>query len=407
MKRWLLAVLAAVACGESLAQSCQEYRVGSTGGWSRSPSSACSSFASSCAPGTCGLAWNHTSVLQGQSVTGSPGAYNCRVDFRNGPDPTPLIFVTSISQRTTTNCPCDTEHPDAGTQFTAGNVSGPNSYCNPVTLCKMNVTARTGDTMNVSHTRENCGDADPDPAQPSEGDPETCQAVGDGQYCASSGGDGQCGYMNDTFTCLKNVAPNECKALTGGGRICGPLANTTPPVPDNGTPGVPATPDGTIEQERTENGATVTNNYSYYNATTVAGSARDPGTDGGADDGGSPSGGSGGDDGGEEPGAPDCEGTTCGEGVPELEDIGTMTEAFTGFWGELQDVPLVEAATDIAPAFPAGACPDWSDTVDVYGETVEADFGFICTTWADVSPVLSFVALVFWGIIALRVLLSA
>lgn len=244
------------------------------------------------------------------------------------------------------------------------------------------------------------GSTEETPADELEG--ERCMDVGDGEYCVSANGGGQCGYMNDTYICLNKVKQNECKVLGDGGRVCGAGAATTPPVPDSGTPGDLAEPDGQLSDVPGGTSGTTTN-YNYYNPTTVAGSSRDPGDDGAAPDGGSPS--SGGGEDGEE--SPDCEGTTCGEGVPELEDIGTMTDAFTNFWADLQGVPIVAAAEGIAPSFGVGACPAWSETVDVYGESVEADFSFICDTWTDVSPVLTVVALVFWGVVALRILLSA
>lgn len=299
---------------------------------------------------------------------------------------------------------CDTGAPGVGETFTAANVEGPNSYCNAVSQCRMNVVARTGGTMTVKHTSTDCDDAEPDPESPSEGDPETCEAIGDGEYCASNTGEGDCGYVNDTYTCLKNIKPNECKVLGDGGRVCGVQAKSTPPAPDSGTPGVPATPDGEITQQRNNSGQSFNTTYNYFNATTVAASSRDPGSDGGVDSGGSP----GGDAAAEEAEEGDgCAESSCDQGVPELEDIGTMNEAFAGFWEDLQGVPIIEAAGDIAPSFATGACPVWSDNVDLYGQDVEVEFSIVCDIWGDVSPALTVVALVLWGFVAFRVLMSA
>jgi len=231
---------------------------------------------------------------------------------------------------------------------------------------------------------------------------EKCVEVGDGEYCASPTGDKDCGYLNDTFVCLGKVQQDECKVLGDGGRVCGAGANTTPPVPDSGTPGELAEADGEMSSV-TPAGSTT--NYNYFNSSTVSASSRDPGTNGAVPTGGSPGYGQQDSEGSEE--GPDCEGVTCGEGVPDLEDIGTMSEAFSGFWDDLQEVPIIEAAGDVAPSFGTGACPDWSDSVDVYGESIDVDFSSICTVYDDVSPALAIVALVLWGVLAYRVLMSA
>lgn len=314
-------------------------------------------------------------------------------------------------------CPAPPGCEEPPHKFTAGNVSGPNAYCNPVSHCMMRVTARTGSTMTVESTDEDCNPAtDPPPdGQPEEDpdeEPETCQEVGDGTYCASPEGDGDCGYMNDTYICLQNIQENECKALGDGGRVCHENARTTPPVPDNGTAGHPATPDGEIQHETPapNGGPPIINNYHYYNGGTVAGSVRDPGTTGAADNGGSPGSqaGADGNGDGDDPGDPGaCVGAGCGATVPELEDVGTMTSAFQGFWDDLQAVPLVQAITDIAPTFGAGSCPTWSDAISVFGQTWELNFSNICDLWGDFAPVLTTVCLVFFGLIAVRILMSA
>lgn len=244
--------------------------------------------------------------------------------------------------------------------------------------------------------------SDEDTPSGSEPEGEKCMDVGDGEYCAAPSGGGQCGYMNDSYICLKNVKQNECKPLADGGRVCGAGAVTTPPVPDSGTPGEVAEPDGVLENVPGEGSAT---NYNYYNSTTVAGSSRDPGTTGEAPDGGSP--GSEDDDDGSGGLPSTCEGDDCTGELPELEEIGTLSEAFEGFWDDLQAVPLVAAAADIGPSFGTGACPDWSTSVDALGQAIEIDFTSICTLWSGIAGVLTMCSLVMWGFISYRVLMSA
>jgi hypothetical protein len=324
---------------------------------------------------------------------------------------TGTLSQTNTSTATTGTCPPPDPCEEEPYSFTAGNVAGPASYCNKVNNCKMYVKSRTGGTMTIYQSAESCDPYNnpPPPTMPDDGPPggETCSAVGDGEYCASPSGDGQCGYMNDTYICLDRVQDDECKVLGDGGRVCGAQAATTPPVPDNGTPGQLATPDGTISNT-TNDGDTAgtTNNYNYYNSGTVGGSSRDPGTDGGTSTGGSPGYGNGESDDGEE-GESGCVGETCGESVPTLEDVGTMGEAFTGFWSDLQEVPIVAAADNIAPTFGAGACPTWQDSIDYAGHSIDVNFSSICSTYEDVTPAITIVALVLWGWVAFRILWSA
>lgn len=323
------------------------------------------------------------------------------------------------------DCPeaeCETENPDVGTVFTGGNIPGPNTYCNPVTFCRMKVTSRTSETMTIEHSNESCKPFEDPTARaedPVTGEPETCEAVGDGEYCASATGDGQCGYMNDSFICLGKVKENECKVLGDGGRVCGSKASSTPPAPDNGTPGVPATPDGVIEQERpnavgggggsSSSGGGSAGTYNYYNASTVGNSARDPGTDGAAPSGGSPNGGGNGNGSGDGDGeGGSCEGGGCTGTVPALPNEGTVQSVMSAFWADMQEVPIVEAVDNIGGAFGVGGvCPDWDTEVELYGQSIEANFTQVCTKWLEISPALSMVALVGWGFVAFRILWSA
>ena len=139
-----------------------------------------------------------------------------------------------------------------------------------------------------------------------------------GDYCEGLEARPGCGWLNDKYICTDNVGPNDCVVYPDGSRNCAGTA-PTPPVPDNGTAGVPATPDGSIEICTAEDSCQTINNY---NATTVDGSSRDPGGGLAPDDGpgsgvigdgtGAHSGGDGdgdGEDGGEESvgGGDDCD----------------------------------------------------------------------------------------------------
>lgn len=360
----------------------------------------------------------------GGPYTGS-GTKECQVQFQRSPvspaacfpggevncamfDGSPIGIAYEVNPDGCPDTECDPEAPGAGETFTSSNVEGPNTYCNPVSGCKMTVKNRTGGTMTIQHTLQNCnGDTDPpDDSMPNEGDGETCAAVGDGEYCASAQGDGECGYINDTYTCLSKVKSDECKVLGDGGRVCGNQASSTPPVPDNGTPGQLATPDAVITQTNPDGSTT----FNYFNSTTVLGSSRDPGTTGasGASSSGSPHAPVPGEGDGEGEGLPEeCEGAGCTAEVPALEDIGTLEDAFAGFWSDLEGVPVIAAAADIAPSFGGGSCPDWSTEVALYSASIDIDFSSMCGIWTDISPALGAVCLVMFGLLAFRILFSA
>lgn len=357
--------------------------------------------------------WHNYRVPKaGSSCSTSGGTVNCSNPFNSG-------TINVSAELNPDGCP-DCEYD--GMKNWGVSVDGPypdGGYCEGdcrVTASQQSCSGppelRTCTAMLSYQNENNCAGGGSEPSgntaeTPQEEPPtdESCIAVGDGEFCATPNGDGECGYMNDSYICLSKVKQDECAVLGDGGRVCGAGAVTTPPAPDSGTPGELATADGELAAiTPTGGGGSSTTNYNYFNGSTMAASSRDPGTTGAAPSGGSPNGGDGSGGDGD---APECVGTTCGEGVPELEDIGTMGDAFGQFWEDLQEVPLVEAAQDVAPSFGSGSCPVWSDTFEVGGETVEADFSFICTTWEDVTPVLSIVALVLWGLMAFRILFTA
>jgi len=93
-------------------------------------------------------------------------------------------------------------------------------------------------------------------------------------WCEQYDAEGDCGFFNDKYVCLQSLGEDRCEAKADGSRIC-PGSAPSPPVPDNGTAGVPATPSDTITVTNDDNSTT---NYNYYNSTVVGTSSRDPGT---------------------------------------------------------------------------------------------------------------------------------
>lgn len=181
---------------------------------------------------------------------------------------------------------CDMSLCPVGTRLT--DTGGAGSVCDTDCNCVLNLTSSTNGINSYHNSGESCAGGEDEAPDDLTGD-EMCTAVGDGQYCVSPAGDGQCGYLNDSYVCLNRIAPDECALDGSGGRLCGPAAVTTPPVPDSGTAGVPAAPDDTVSQttpagagggssSSSGGGGSVT--YNYYGPGTVTGSDRDPGTTG-------------------------------------------------------------------------------------------------------------------------------
>lgn len=176
-----------------------------------------------------------------------------------------------------------------GQAFFSGEATPAASYCDVTSGCKVQRKGSTiclGSQCSTAYlgSGDDCGSVTTaNPATPAAG--ENCVAGSSAEYCQSEPSDQDCGYVNDNFVCLKSVEDDGCGVFSAGDRVCGSSA-PTPPVPDNGTEGVPAEPDAEIVS--TVDNSTTT--YNYYDSTTVSNSSRDPGTSGdnaydGSDDG--------------------------------------------------------------------------------------------------------------------------
>lgn len=185
----------------------------------------------------------------------------------------------SVNQVANQACPnCDTGSPGVGETFVV-ETSVPLESCNPVSGCKMKrgagVCMGLSCIYSVTHSSETCSSNATQTPNGTAG--EKCVEGSQAEFCrAKAPGDKNCGYLNDQFVCIDAVDTDECAVFPDGGRICGASA-PTPPVPDNGTAGTPATPTDTM-QVTTPAGDTIT--YNYFNGGTVAGSSRDPGDSG-------------------------------------------------------------------------------------------------------------------------------
>lgn len=317
-------------------------------------------------------------------------------------------------------------------QYTYG-FSPPSAMCDADTNCKYQRTGSVdiclGDRCAASYlgTGETCSSESP-PDDPLDElgaeDGDTCiQGSGGDEFCSPNWPNkNNCGFLNDEWICLSAVEDDGCAALPSGGRVCGSEA-PVPPVPDNGTAGVPAEPDLQITVNEVDT-------YNYYNSSTVSNSSRPAGTDNpyDGDDDGDGAGklkkgdgdGSIGEglmcdpetDSGCNPdgdGAPDITaGWQCwaeGEGVFDAV-AGCFATATQGMWNTLSDqsalIGVIDESIDAWPSG-GGSCP--SAVVELAGENF--DFWEVpCMFLEDVENVLSVLFMLLWSFIGLRILLD-
>lgn len=330
-----------------------------------------------------------------------------------GTSPTEHALVRNCFP-TTAPTECDADFPGVGDSHTTNSNPGSgNTYCHALSGCKVEVSQTTsmgsGATVYTwTHTDDPCDEGD-EAAGGDEEPGESCATSGSDEFCAQPNEE-NCGYFNDDFVCFNSIEEDGCSVFSDGGRVCGSDA-PMPPVPDNGTPGQPATPDQVVN---VTTGST-TNTFNYYNSSTVGGSSRDPGTSGdnpydgdddgsGEDDGdggGEGDGGNGTDDDGcaEEDG---CTGTLPAIGDTECESFGACA---TAFYARVQGAPLIESVANVGDSFPSGSCP--AVNITMFGETSSLSEP-MCDMWADtVAPIISVIMLVLFAWVATRVVLSA
>lgn len=227
------------------------------------------------------------------------GSATCRTG--TGGDISGLTTSREVQSDPATQCPanppddplyCDVENSFAGTTATASDwrvvAAAPRDFCTPWNGCvvevRQGVEADGSSAWTMLRTDRDCASLGEGPEEFEDeedlNEGESCIPVGDGEYCASRTGSGQCGYLNDAFICLNSVPDRGCSKVGDGALVCSPNA-ASPPAPDDGvSAGIPATPDDVITNAvPSSNTNTTTNNtYNYYSGTTVSGSSRDTDT---------------------------------------------------------------------------------------------------------------------------------
>lgn len=403
-----------VGAARAAAPTCYEYRAsGSSGPWFPTATAAAQFYAGSQNVDYGNCQGTITSTVQ--SVSGGVGPQNFSVVIKNTHTPTGgscngWPYETTVSgsgaYRVAASCPppeqCS-KNPShgVGQTFTSNHYPGADGYCNALSKCKMDVTSSTslgGQTVyTITHTDQNCTHSQvPPPGEDDLSDGESCAGSGAVQFCSSEQGSANCGFVNGEYACLGSVEGDGCAVMPSGARACGASA-PTPPVPDNGTPGQPADPDGqiTINEGDTIN---------YYNSSTVGGSNRPVNSGGdnptdGHDDGN----GAGRNEGDEEADGQDCEGSQCDFSGPELPEGDSFGAIGSAFIAEATATPIMGALTGISASVGTGECP--TATFEVFG--VEQTLDPMCDVWPSIAGVLSSVMLVIYGLGGVRILFSA
>lgn len=205
---------------------------------------------------------------------------------------------------------------------------------------------------------------------------------GTGQTCGTFNGERMCFPVDPTTDPAGQPPPGSCWSTNGGGLLC---ADDVAVEDDTGTPVDP-----------TQTLVTDHSTSNYYDETTIATSNVTTIVTGTG-----PMGGEG------DPVDADCEGVDCltGGDLSAVDDPGTVASSVMG---RIQGAPLVAAVGALSGSLEGGTCPVWSTTVNAaaFG-TYNLDFGFICTLWEDIAPILAAVMLAGWVLLAVRILMSA
>lgn len=323
----------------------------------------------------------------------------------------------------TTPCPqnCDQAAASAEATFSVSGSSGgqPDTICDSVSHCRskaygVGVTLASSGSWAGTYrvTAEACSAADSPGTN--NGTQERCTTGASGLvYCANpTTPQGQCGWINDTYTCLSNVGANACKSIASGGLACSATAGT-PPAPDNGTPGTKAAPTDKLAVKKGDGaGGKSLSTVDFFNQAKVSGSSRPAGTGSTGSDGSSASGtgdGTGEEEGDEDKGVvsgggscaagpPSCEGNViecailrqsyaqaCPTGTNSLE---TAVEGAIGGLPSLisEDVDVSEFDESIVGGG-ANQCPQ-DATITVFGQEVKLFIlSWICLLAAKLKPV--------------------
>lgn len=133
---------------------------------------------------------------------------------------------------------------------------------------------------NWQQTNEECAEGDAhDSADVSQSGGVACIAAGSDIVCAHDGVGENCGTFNGQEVCLGDAPPGHCTFFGDGSAVCDPDA-PTPPTPDNGVPGIKASPDMSVSDPVGGGGPFDGDVIDFFSTGTVAGSSNSGGDNG-------------------------------------------------------------------------------------------------------------------------------
>lgn len=248
--------------------------------------------------------------------------------------------------------------------------------------------------------------------------PGQCVSAGGVSACTEKGAKaGNCGTVNGDEVCVDAVQPGQCQSFASGGAMCVTDSShpiTTPPAPNNGTPGstTPATPTASFEGKV---GSTV-ETANYYNSTVVTQSTKpvvtqpggtNTGNGGTIATGGSslsqPNAASG------DCGASGVNCTSTGDAtLPSLPTEPTVQSSIQAELNAIQASRLVSSVTGVQTALSAGggSCTNPSYNLNIMGKAVSGTMDW-CSTWDLAAPIIGIVMLAVWCLVGVRIIMSA
>lgn len=257
---------------------------------------------------------------------------------------------------------------------------------------------------------------------PSAGSGSDCMSSGGSTFCSEDQNGKNCGTINGDEVCPASIPPGTCVSYASGGVACtmAPGANTasSPPAPNDGTTGTPATPTAQVSAPGSGSNSSSEITTDYYSSSSVAGSSTavsSSSTGVNVGNGGSGSGSMGSGSGGSAPNAADGDcgatGVSCSGSVPPSGWSGDCSDwdtCFQTFYSAVGQAPIVQGAVAIETAWPAGSCDIGGVTLSTF-DNRSFDYGATaCQVWNDyIATPLSVILLACWAVVGIFIVLSA
>jgi hypothetical protein len=248
----------------------------------------------------------------------------------------------------------------------------------------------------------------------------SCQLLGTATVCAQQAATGTyCGTYNGDQVCIGTIPAGTCSVYSSGGVACtvaGTGSPATPPAPNNGTAGTPATPDLTVSSNAS--GTTTTTTYYSSGKTAVstvptngAGNGVTENKNGTATGTGTGTGTSG-------TGTGDCvlaagetganDPSTCSGTTPSLTRSDTVQSNIQGLYTGIAASPIVAAMTAITTSMPAaGSCPTASVTLTSLTSHSYDFMSSACTVFAFNLGTLISISDAIWCLLGVLIVMSA